>query len=73
MCLRRAFAFVDVSFNVSGNLGMSLVDMLQRFHYRRCNQAKIALTAEHPEAANDSTIGFRDLTDQENIMFRYSY
>ncbi|PMD31885.1 MFS general substrate transporter [Hyaloscypha variabilis F] len=41
-------------------------------YYRWCNKKKVALVAQHPEVANDPAIGFRDLTDKENLMFRYS-
>jgi len=51
----------------------SLTDDTTRVHYRRCNKKKRALALEHPEVSNDPKMGFRDLTDKENVMFQYSY
>jgi MFS transporter, ACS family, DAL5 transporter family protein len=51
---------------------VSSTDDSLRVYYRRCNEKKKALVVEHPEVTNDPTIGFRDLTDKENLMFRYS-
>ncbi|KAH9210047.1 hypothetical protein DL95DRAFT_466233 [Leptodontidium sp. 2 PMI_412] len=42
-------------------------------YYHRYNRKKEAIVDEHPEMAKDTSIGFRDLTDNVNIMFRYSY
>ena len=50
----------------------TITDNPLRVYYRWCNKKKASLVVEHPEVANDPTIGFRDLTDKENLMFRYS-
>ncbi|KAE8449528.1 hypothetical protein EG329_008137 [Mollisiaceae sp. DMI_Dod_QoI] len=47
--------------------------LLLLFHYRQSNAKKVVLSAEYPEMINDFSIGFQDLTDKENVMFRYSY